>query len=325
MRRIVLLFLIGTSLWGDYISVVGGGGQLGNQMFDIAATLAYGWDHQLKPIFPDMLYKTDNNLAYNRQKIFFRLDCSESPVPLTAYKVNDSSFEGLPDGLNDVQLDGGFFSWRYFDHHRQQIQDLFAPSNEVQARLNAKYGDLLARQDTVAVHVRTYSKDVHDKGLHFVGIPFFREAMDRFPPDTLFVIFSDRILWTEATFQREFSDKYFVFISGNDYVDDFFLMAQMKHQILSKSSFSWWAAYLNPDPHKQVIAPTHSKWPLPPWIKQPLMRMVKYVYSVMGKPLWLDQDYYLPDWITLQYSLEPYPTDLYAYGGETTSVCPIDK
>ena len=40
-------------------------------------------------------------------------------------------------------------------------------------------------------------------------------------------------------------------------VDEFFLMAACRHQIISNSSYSTWAAYLNPNPEKVVIMPEY--------------------------------------------------------------------
>lgn len=43
----------------------------------------------------------------------------------------------------------------------------------------------------------------------------------------------------------------------NDYAE-FVLMSRCKHHILANSSFSWWASYLNPNPHKYILAP--ARW-----------------------------------------------------------------
>lgn len=41
-------------------------------------------------------------------------------------------------------------------------------------------------------------------------------------------------------------------------VDEFFLMSACQNQIISNSTFSWWAAYLNPYAKKKIIAPVIS-------------------------------------------------------------------
>ncbi len=297
------------------------GGQLGNQMFDVAATVSYAWDHELTPLFPDF-ESDENNLSYNMEQVFFRLDANkESPVPLTLYTVANPGFVQLPQNLKNVQLDGGFFSWRYFDHHRDKIIDLFAPKEEMVEALRAKFGPLIDAEKTVSIHVRSYSKAVHDSGLHFAGFLFFDEAIEKFPPDSLFVVFSDRIQWAKANFLNRFPDKQFVFIEGNNYIEDFYLMSMMKSHILSRSSFSWWSAYLNKNPDKVVYYPILKEEGVRGFFKP----YGKWFLSLFGWVFWWDENYWLPEWNKIYYSVESYPEDIYSYGDETPSLYPLDK
>lgn len=295
------------------------GGQLGNQMFKLASALAYAKDNDLIPLFPD-LHMDSDNISYNRDRIFFRLNNNESPVPLKNYEIFRMNYEKMPVGMKDVSLNGGFFSWKFFDHSKDLILEQFAPSSEVLAKLESKYADLLAHPKTVAVHVRTYSKPVHEKGLHFVGWNYFDRTLSQFPKDSLFVIFSDRINFSRANFTKRYPDLQFVFIEGNDHIEDFFLMSLMKAQILSKSTFSWWAAYINKTPNLIVYAPVKSGFD---WLT-PTKSWIKRILLLKSAP-WSEEEYNLPSWTIAYYDVEPFPTDIYDYDDVCTSVCPNDK
>ena len=82
------------------------------------------------------------------------------------------------------------------------------------------------------------------------------KAIKQMPKDSLFLIFSDDIAWCKANFP-DLPEK-FVFIEGNADHEDLLLMSHCKNNIICNSTFSWWAAWLNSNPEKKVIAP--SKW-----------------------------------------------------------------
>jgi hypothetical protein len=53
-----------------------------------------------------------------------------------------------------------------------------------------------------------------------------------------------------------FGEDGFIFSEGQEQIDDYCRIMSCDHNILSHaSSFGWWAAYVNPNPNKIVVAP----------------------------------------------------------------------
>ena len=271
-------------------------GQLGNQLFKIATTLAYAWDYGAIPVFPD-LNRPDYRLNVNRDKIFFRVDASSPPRPFTTQysEISWHSSEEIPFQRDQI-LYGYFQSWKRFDHYRNRLLEVFAPADSLKKAIQKKYGELLSHPNTVSVHVRTFNQWLHNIKMHpFLGLEYYKRAVEQFPKDAVFVVFSDRVNWCKQHFAE--LGRQFVFIEGNDPVFDLHLMSMMKHHIMANSSFSWWGAYLNPSLQKRVIAPTS------------MMHPDHYPF-----PLKQPNEFYLPDWILVSpdYSA-PYPFDMTWY------------
>ncbi len=270
-------------------------GQLGNQLFIIAATLSYAWDYNAKPIFPG-LNTEENRTSYNRDRLFFRLDTTLSPR--TFRNIFRERFWYSSDRIpfrTDLILDGYFQSWKHFNHHRSNLLSIFDPSSNTLNVLNEKYKKLIASQKTVSIHVRTAGKYNHDQRFHpFLGLKYYQNAINQFPNDSVFVVFSDRINWCKKHFPA--LERSFIFIEDNDGIEDLFLMSMMRNHIIANSTFSWWGAYLNRNPNQRVIAPEF--WggcPQPP--QHPLKELI------------------LPEWTILPVPpFEPYPADIYDYG-----------
>lgn len=270
--------------------------RLGNQLFTIASVLAYAWDNDFQPIFPS-LNMAEFQLSYNRDKMFFRLDNRDFPYIIHSQYV-DKGLKYKPIRIlknnQNVLIKGYFECWKYFHHHRNEILELFAPSRSVHEYLYNKYGGLIEQPNTVAVHVRTFSKDVHHAGLIFLGLNYFERAFDEFTEDATFVVFSDRINWCKVNFQEAFPDRNFVYIEGNDHIEDLHLMSLMKNLIISNSTYSWWGAYLNTREDKVVVCP-------PQIFKDPAVVPI--------------EDRYLPEWriLTYDFTNDPYPEDMLDY------------
>ena len=199
----------------------------------------------------------------------------------------------------DLNLYGAFQTWKYFDHHRKEILDIFAPKTEELSRIKFKYAEILKHPLTVGVHVRTFSKSISST-IPFVGLAYYEKAMSHFPPDALFVVFSDRINWCKHHFKK--FNKTVIFVEGQDHIEALFLMSMLKHNIIANSSFSWWAAYLNRNPNKIVIAPSY------------------FVCSGVLKVTHAN----MPDWLVIETSPNhltvPYPDDMYDYDSYSESI-----
>ena len=48
-----------------------------------------------------------------------------------------------------------------------------------------------------------------------------------------------------------------VFAEGNTDIEDLYLMSACDNNIIANSSFSWWAAWLNKNENKKIIAPSN--------------------------------------------------------------------
>ena len=64
-------------------------------------------------------------------------------------------------------------------------------------------------------------------------------------------LFSDDIDWCK----KNLSITEAVYPEGNNTLEDFDLMRSCNHNIISNSTFSWWAALLNPNEDKKIIQP----------------------------------------------------------------------
>jgi Glycosyl transferase family 11 len=113
----------------------------------------------------------------------------------------------------------------------------------------------------ISVHIRRGDYVTHpefSQSFGFVGLDYYYNAISRltaqFPNATLF-LFSDDPDWVRANIHTE-QPHVLVANSGLDAdLDDLQLMSLCHHHVIANSSFSWWGAWLNPRPDKQVIAP----------------------------------------------------------------------
>lgn len=256
MKYLACLFLFLQTLVASektpYVTVVFQG-QLGNNLFQVAAASALAWDNGAVPLFPGLLGK-GKDLRKNYKNVLFRCDTSRLPVR-SSYVHKDREEGYVPISYQpNMTLQGYFVSEQYFAHHRERILELFAPREEDLAYIEEKYGWILEHPNAVGVQVRFYHED--SKGNFFIqyGKDYFTKAMALFPEDTLFVVSSDNIPFARSQLPNLPN---VVYLTGEPYHIDFYLLSMCKDNIISNSTFGWWAAWLNQNPDKIVVHPKH--------------------------------------------------------------------
>lgn len=232
------------------------GGRLGNQLFQIAAALSLAMDNEAEAVFPDYLLWDLYDIPENREKVYYGLNFTKPKGRISSVYREDQDFNFRPIPYSpNMKIYGYFQSEKFFKHNFEKIAPYFEPAEDVARYIDEKYHELLTHPCTVAIHLRGYlQEDVSLKKMFpLVDLSYVEEASTLFPEEALFVVFSDRMDWAKEEL-RNFS-RPLIFIEGEKHYVDFYLMSLMKHQIISNSSFSWWAAYLNKNPDKIVTAP----------------------------------------------------------------------
>jgi len=153
-------------------------------------------------------------------------------------------------------LYGWFTKPDYFNEFRSDLIKMYTPKFELSEEYFKILNSILHR-NSVSIHVRR-GDYVDNKIFLTKGMDYYISAIKLIVQqlkNSKFYIFSDDIIWC----RENFADKYdFNFVSlknNNADLEEFFLMKNCKHNIIANSSFSWWAAYLNENPSKIVIAP----------------------------------------------------------------------
>jgi len=229
---------------------------LGNQMFCIAATLGLAHKNGTFAVFPDL--KTEPYKFYG-ETIFYSLrkggnknfttNVYQEPL-YTSTIYNEIPF------VNGMKISGHFQSYKYFDFCRDLIVDSFKPPESMIKEINEKYKDVIAL-DAVSMHIRRGDYISLADSYEILDVGYYKTALHMMGEVQKIIVFSDDIPWCKDTFAFLPEDKIF-YVEGEEDVRDLYLMSKIRNNIISNSTFSWWAAYLNNNENKKVIGPR--KW-----------------------------------------------------------------
>lgn len=160
----------------------------------------------------------------------------------------------------DVYIDGYWQSEKYFINSavpiRNDLEFKSPPSTANQQMLR----QITLAGNAVSIHIRRgdYIENQH-AGIHGVcPLSYYTNAITMLvnkKPDAVFYVFSDDMDWAKQNLNLTHPT---IFVDVNNIhtaFEDLRLMSACSHHIIANSSFSWWGAWLNPNPEKIVIAP----------------------------------------------------------------------
>jgi hypothetical protein len=189
-----------------------------------------------------------------------------------SWQKYDPTFFEIPDGST---IEGFFQSTFYFEEFEEQIKKELTPKSELVEQNRESITKIKSENEgyeIVSVHVRrgdnmTNGQTGLIQAFESGGMyeRYFNNAKKVFEGKKVkFLIFtggqrfnednSTDVEWCKNFFKGD----EFLFSEGHPQIDDFCRIMLCDHNILSHvSSFGWWAAYVNPNPNKIVVAPEY--------------------------------------------------------------------
>ena len=221
------------------------GWRLGNQMFQIAAAAALAERDGDEFWIPNWAYADMFEGEFVLQG---------RGGPFKQWTEPGFHHTDIPEGMN--VLNGYFQSEKYFKDNDSKIRKMFTIKQGIKDAIYKKHKNLLDRDNVVALHLRRGDYLTLPDHHPVMDLNYFMKAMKKFPKDSIFLVFSDDTQWCKDNFPG-IGEKFFI-IEGQTDVEDFAMMTMCDHNCIANSSFSWWAAWLNDNEAKVVVAP--EKW-----------------------------------------------------------------
>jgi hypothetical protein len=214
------------------------------------------------------------NKIYNCNYFYYKIyNLIQRLLPLKyRFYIKESEKIDFDSRLRDIKLtktiylEGYFQSYLYFDSISEIIKREFIFTGELGRECKQFYEEI-NMSESVSIHLRSFNVGkLNDTSLinGNCSLEFYESAINHILVNIKtpkFFIFSDDIEWAKKTIDLlniNFEVKLIYYSDNLDHsIEDFVLMSECKYNIIANSTFSWWAAWLNKNPNKIIIAPSN--------------------------------------------------------------------
>jgi hypothetical protein len=245
---------------------------LGNVLFQIASCYGIAKETARVPVWNKLQEFADKlrvEFNFKHKDTIFRNCTAISSEPFRQIKeeniheYNHDLIKELRESKDSIELFGYLECFQYFNKYRSDILELFSPDLVSLDTIQRAFPVLFnSEYTTISIHLRgneyIRNSDIcnpWDYGFYNRAIHYIRQKVS----NPIFLIFSDDMGSIDPEFFEECTP-YQKMGHTQDYID-LWCLALCKHSILSRSTFSFWGAYLNSNPDKIVLCNTNELKP----------------------------------------------------------------
>lgn len=223
--------------------------------------------YQLDPIVNDLPIFNTGVFFFSRYKTYLRY------ILRFAYKLNprkkyicdyeDKFDESIltNNKYEEIYFDGYWHDKKYVEWITENAPHIYYIKQPVPSSLNSLI-EYISNNELISIHVRRgdYLKPCNSNLVGACENGYYNKAVNillKVHPSSELLVFTDDKEWVRDNLKFE---KPFTIVEDFE-VKPFwvlYLMSLCNHNIISNSTFSWWGAFLNNNPNKDVVMP--QKW-----------------------------------------------------------------
>jgi hypothetical protein len=170
------------------------------------------------------------------------------------YIHNPYHYDICPDHEDNLFLSAYFQNSKFFDHHYNEIIDLFSPTDEIEQYIENKYTNEKLK-NAVALHIRIEDDKDYEENNDL--IVYYSNAIQILLNNNAkyFYIFSNRDINDQNL--PFLKDIQYEIVNENEIISLYIISKCKIGCINNDSTFSWWGSYLNDNPDKIFITKSY--------------------------------------------------------------------